>query len=134
MEKEKIRHLEFIQNIITRMNSNSFQIKEWMITIVSAFLAVFAASKDLNELYLLLAVIPTLLLWLLDSYYLQMEKRYRKLFNDVRVSLKSDFDMDASQYKVCYLRVIFSKTEWPLYLIVILMLLAGWILGCIGIY
>lgn len=36
MEKEKIKHLEFIQNIINRMNLNSFQIKEWMIMIVSA--------------------------------------------------------------------------------------------------
>lgn len=36
MEKETIKHLEFIQNIINRMNLNSFQIKEWMIMIVSA--------------------------------------------------------------------------------------------------
>ena len=36
MEQERIQHLEFIQNIINRMNSNSFQIKEWMIMIVSA--------------------------------------------------------------------------------------------------
>lgn len=36
MGKEKIKHLEFIQNIINRMNLNSFQIKEWMIMIVSA--------------------------------------------------------------------------------------------------
>lgn len=34
--KRKIKHLEFIQNIINRMNLNSFQIKEWMIMIVSA--------------------------------------------------------------------------------------------------
>lgn len=28
MEPDKLKHLEFIQNVITRMNTNSFQIKE----------------------------------------------------------------------------------------------------------
>ncbi len=28
MSPEKIKHLEFIQNVITRMNTNSFQIRK----------------------------------------------------------------------------------------------------------
>ena len=132
--EKQIKHLEFIQGVITRMNSNSFNMKGWMITIVAAFLAVFAASQDCNELYLILAVIPTLLFWLLDSYYLRMEKQYRSLFNDVKANKKTDFDMDASQYKECYCSVIFSKTEWPLYLIIILILMASWLIGYLGLY
>ena len=49
MNEATIRHLEFIQNVITRMNTNSFLIKGWMITLVSA-LFVFAA-KDSDARY-----------------------------------------------------------------------------------
>ena len=44
MMENKIKHLEFIQSTITRMNQNSFQIKGWMITLVSALLALYASS------------------------------------------------------------------------------------------
>ena len=81
MEQEKIQHLEFIQNNINRMNSNSFQIKEWMITIVSALLALYVSSG--NENYIFLAIIPTALFWFLDAYYLLQERKFRCLYNDV---------------------------------------------------
>lgn len=41
MTEEQIKHLEFIQDVITRMNSNSFQIKGWCITILSALCAIY---------------------------------------------------------------------------------------------
>ena len=44
MDNNKIKHLEFIQSTITRMNQNSFQIKGWMITLVSALLAHYARA------------------------------------------------------------------------------------------
>ena len=72
MEQEKIQHLEFIQNIINRMNSNSFQIKEWMITIVSALLALYASSD--NVTYIFVALVPTLLFWYLDAFYLHKKE------------------------------------------------------------
>ena len=81
MEQERIQHLEFIQNIINRMNSNSFQIKEWMITIVSALLALYASSD--NVTYVFVAIVPTLLFWYLDAYYLQQERKFRELYKDV---------------------------------------------------
>ena len=46
MLPENIKHLEFIQNVITRMNTNSFQIKGWSIVVVSALLAIYASTKD----------------------------------------------------------------------------------------
>ena len=54
----KIKHLEFIQAAITRMNQNSFQIKGWMITLVSALLALYANSN--KSVYVLIAIIPTI--------------------------------------------------------------------------
>lgn len=31
--EDRIKYLEPVQNVITRMNTNSFQLKGWMITI-----------------------------------------------------------------------------------------------------
>ena len=46
MNDAEIKHLEFIQNIINRMNANSFQIKNWTITILTALLALFGSSNN----------------------------------------------------------------------------------------
>lgn len=78
---EEVKHLEFIQGVINRMGSNSFQMKGWMITIVSALLALYSGSS--NKSFLLFAILPTLLFWYLDSYYLQQERKFRGLYNDV---------------------------------------------------
>ena len=132
MEQEKIQHLEFIQNIINRMNTNSFQIKEWMITIVSALLALYASSD--NVTYFFVAIIPTSLFWYLDAYYLQQERKFRKLYDDVlpddsNISL---FSMPIHNYTDCKCSLwstFFSKTIGWLYgTIVILLIIGGLIL------
>lgn len=123
----KIKHLEFIQSTITRMNQNSFQIKGWMITIVSALLALYARSE--KKLYIFIAIVPAIVFWFLDAYYLQQERRFRGVYNDVadlsaennRVNVR-EFEMPIQKYKggkYCYFRGLFSKTIFPLYGIVI---------------
>ena len=79
--QDKIKHLEFIQGVVTRMNSNSFQMKGWMVVIVSALLAIYADNN--NGLYPLFALLPTFIFWGLDAYYLQQERKFRGLYNDV---------------------------------------------------
>ena len=140
MEQEKIQHLELIQNIINRMNTNSFQIKEWMITIVSALLALYASGD--NVTYIFVAIIPTLLFWYLDAYYLQQERKFRKLYDDVlpddsEISLFSMPIQNYTNCKYCLWSTFFSKTIGWLYgTIVILLFIGGLIMrskGCITI-
>lgn len=76
----KIAYLGFIQNIITRMNANSFLIKGWCITIVSALLAL--SIKNWTYYSGLLAYLPLFAFWYLDSIYLGIEKQYRALYKD----------------------------------------------------
>lgn len=127
MENNKIKHLEFIQSTITRMNQNSFQIKGWMITLVSALLALYASSEKV--VYILIAIVPTIMFWFLDAYYLQQERRFRGVYNDVaglspddsRINVR-EFEMPIQKYqcgKYCYFNVLFSRTIFPLYGIVI---------------
>ena len=114
MENNKIKHLEFIQSTITRMNQNSFQIKGWMITLVSALLALYASSEKV--VYILIAIVPTIVFWFLDAYYLQQERRFRGVYNDVaglspddsRINVR-EFEMPIQKYqcgKYCYFNVL----------------------------
>lgn len=120
MEK-KFKHLDMIQGIINRMASNSFMLKGWAVTLVAGIFAL--ASKDADKCYFLIAYIPILIFWGLDSYYLQQERLYRSLYEKVRKieekdidfslkATKSEFDND----KNCYLSSLLSKTEIWFYL------------------
>lgn len=89
-EESKRQHFEFIQNVITRMNTNSFQIKGMAVTIVSALLAIYATTS--NIMFVFLAIAPTILFWFLDSYYLQQERKFRGVYNNV-TGLKNDVEI-----------------------------------------
>lgn len=122
MSDAQLKHLEFVQNVVTRMNSNSFQIKNWSITIFTALFALYGSNT--NSFFLFIATLPTLIFWFLDSYYLQQERKFRGIYEDVaRLSDNPKdtklFQMDPSLYKECkhsYISSLFSKTEWMLYL------------------
>lgn len=81
MADDQLKHLEFIQNVITRMNTNSFQIKGWTVTLVTALLAIFASTQ--NDYFVLTAMFPAVVLWFLDAYYLMQERKFRGLYDDV---------------------------------------------------
>ena len=134
--ENKIKHLEFIQTVITRMNQNSFQIKGWMITIVSALLALYASSG--KQIYILVAIVPTVIFWFLDKYYLQLERKFRGVYNvvaglspeDSRVDVR-DFEMPIQKYqcgRYCYFNVLISRTILPLYGVVIIGLVIAYIM------
>ena len=120
MDEQKVKHLEMIQSIITRMNQNSFMLKGWMITIVSALLAIYADKG--NIAYLLVAIFPILVFWFLDAYYLQQERKFRGIYNDI-VEEKDipAFKMPSGEYnkkkdcKYSYCDVFWSKTIAGLY-------------------
>lgn len=90
MNENKLKHLEFIQNIITRKNTNSFAIKGWSVTIVAAIFSL--AEKDSDKRLLLVAYVPVFMFWFLDGFFLSYERRYRELYEGT--SRKSDDQID----------------------------------------
>lgn len=79
-------YLGFIQSVITRMGQNSFQSKSWCITIVAALAAIlFNHSKDGQQsspcVVGMVGILSVLLFCSLDSYYLYLERGYRRLYN-----------------------------------------------------
>lgn len=119
MEENKVKHLEFIQSVINRMAQNSFLLKGWTVTIVSA-LFLFANTKETDSSYLIVAYIPIFFFWLLDSYFLHQEKLFRKMYDSVRMKLERDIDyeMNPAIFKSnvdSWLAVVISKTLFLFY-------------------
>jgi hypothetical protein len=130
MNEFQVKHLEMLQAVITRMNTNSFMIKGWMITLVSAIFAL--AAKDANQSYVIITYICIPAFWLLDAFYLSQERQYRALYDTVRTSQNTDFSMDASKYRSgrnTWLRALFSTTLLVTYLSVTIVTL--FIMFCI---
>lgn len=98
--ENKRKHLEFIQNIISRMAGNLFFLRGWTVTLIGALLALF--SKNNSPFYVFYFLIVLILVfWILDGYFLSQERSYRDLYNHVR-KLKEeeiDFSMDISEYQ-----------------------------------
>jgi hypothetical protein len=130
MNNDKIKHIELMQNVISRMANNSFLLKGWAITLLSGLL-LFGSTSDLGYL-LLIPIIPTLSFWGLDSYYLRQERLFRKLYEHYINSYNANepnllpFSMDTSPYKDkvgSWLETVFSPTElwfyFPVYFVVI---------------
>ncbi|MDH5572972.1 MAG: hypothetical protein OEY89_14505 [Gammaproteobacteria bacterium] len=97
--ESKLKHLELIQGVINRMAGNSFLLKGWSVTLVSALFAL--AAKDSNPFFIYLAYFPCAAFWGLDGYFLWQERMYRKLYNHVtEITPESiDFDMNAKKYE-----------------------------------
>lgn len=114
--ENKIRHLEMIQGVINRMASNSFMLKGWAVTLVAGVFAL--AGKDTDKLYFLVAYIPIIIFWGLDSFYLLQERLYRELYKKVCSTDESsiDFSLKASKEEFGngqnnFLPCVFSPTE-----------------------
>lgn len=127
--EEKAKHLEFIQNVITRMNTNSFLIRGWMVTLVSALFAL--AAKDADSRYVLVTYIAVPVFWLLDAFYLSQERQYRALYDHVRADAAVNFGMDASPFctgRNTWGAAFFSKTMLVLYplILVIMIVVMFW--------
>jgi hypothetical protein len=77
-KKPNIDELKLIQNVIARMGSNSFKIKGWAITLIVGALILKSGSYSI-----LIAFLPLLVFWILDAHYLQLEKKFRKLYSQI---------------------------------------------------
>lgn len=106
---QRIKHLELIQAVISRLGTDSFLVKGWSATLVAAFVG-FAIDKD--EWGLAIAgVVPAILFWMLDAYFLRAERLFRELFDAVRTSAVEAFFMGATSAE--FAKEAGGQTSWP---------------------
>lgn len=113
----KLKHLEFIEAVISRMATNSFLFKGWAITVAAA-LSGFAAV-DTKQGLLIIALVATLMFWALDGYYLWLERCFVSLYNNVarKGEGRIDFSMkiDKSKALCRWFRTCWRPHLWLFY-------------------
>jgi hypothetical protein len=90
-DEEKMKHLDLIQGVITRMASNSFVLKGWSVTLATALFGF--SAKESEPRLALLALLPILVFWGLDAYYLGLERRFRTLYDNAVQATTTDFKL-----------------------------------------
>lgn len=126
-------HLGYIQAVITRMGQNSFQIKGWCVTLVSALFAIFFNQANVRKAGLLAMLFVIVLSWALDAYYLYLERGYRNLYSKAVLSCVSDYDMAIpKEERTCckYIAAFFSKSVLLFYGIVFVVLFIMLLVQC----
>lgn len=133
--ENKRKHLEFIQNIISRMAGNLFFLRGWTITLITGLFAL-SAAKESDDRYITLAFLLLFIFWILDGYFLSQERRFRDLYDDVRKKDEKDIDfsMNTKKYKDARRNTwwgsMFSSTLLWFYLpLTIAMLVVLWLIN-----
>ncbi len=72
------KHLSLIQGVVNRLAGNSFSLKGWSVTLVSALLALAVNKAD--PWLVAIALLPALTFWGLDGYFLAQERLFRGLY------------------------------------------------------
>ena len=131
MDNEKIEYLKMIQEIIARMSTISSVVKGFSMTAAVALTAVMGC--DFVEKWMLwIFLIPLLALIFLDIYYLSLERKYRKLYEEVRTdSHVVDFSLELPKdlYKINFWDCLVSKSILYFHLPITIMYLIVCIFG-----
>lgn len=83
-----------IEDVITRMGSNSFLIKGWSMTALGGLITIYFANiKQPWSYYLLVfGAIMCIIFWANDAYFLKLERKYRALYKKVSEQDEDEID------------------------------------------
>ena len=129
------KHLEIMQDVITRMAENSRSCKVWCVTLVAATLVLVARTGKAD--HALIAIVPAALFYVLDAYYLMLERRFRKSYNNFvgkvhegQVTTRDLYTMvpDGSIAQMTLWAMVRSFSVLPFYVAVVATVLLAWLL------
>ncbi|WP_141561911.1 hypothetical protein [Micromonospora sp. WMMA1996] len=106
-EELRVKHLADIQVTISRLAQNSFTIRSWSVTLVSLVFALLN-NKSTASALAWLPLLPAMVFWWLDAYYLRLERLYRRHYAQVATRIANGppahgpdvapFDMDVTRH------------------------------------
>jgi hypothetical protein len=106
--EDERQYLQMMQDNIARMANNSANCKNWMVMIVAAIFAVSCGLTEMNW-WLLLTLLPIVLFWRLDAFYLRLERGMRNRLRLFLNIVHSD-NMDFQKYNIA----LFNFRPYPL--------------------
>ena len=128
------KHLEIVHSVITRMAENSRSCKVWCVTLVAATLVLVARTGKAD--HALIALAPAVLFYVLDAYYLMLERRFRTSYNSfvdkLHVGQATTSDLytvvaDGSIARVMLRAMFLSFSVLPFYVAVLSTILLAWL-------
>ena len=97
--EQQAAHLAMIQAVIARMASNSFALKTLSVTLTAGIIALIGAIQHPNSIYAIAGALPVIIFWWMDAKYLQLERLYRILYDEVRMNHDHEpFGMRVNRY------------------------------------
>ncbi len=127
------KHLEIMQGVIQRMAENSRSCKMWCVTLVSATLVLVARTGEPG--HALIALAPSVLFWVLDSYYLALERGFRDSYRAFVGKVHCSTVCVSDLYGVSHSGKVSRRFLWalflsfstlPFYIIIAGMILSAW--------
>ena len=143
-DRDDVRaHLAMMQSVISRMSESSRACKTWALTLVAAMLVVitkFDMSTEAEPFGLLetwIAAVPTTIFWMLDSYYLALNRSFRDSYNSFVHRLRSRelkgdelFEINADDAgSRHFLGSMFSISTLPFYSMLGVGIFVAWLLS-----
>jgi hypothetical protein len=115
-------HINTLQNIIARLSGYSMNCKTWAVTIVSALCVVIFDPQKISYFYVV--IIPIVIFWLFDCYYLGLEKTFRSIYADFLEKIKKNNTNICDDIQISikgkrlmnFLKALISVSTTPLYL------------------
>ena len=133
-EKQAIleKEIDLIQGCINRMAQNSFLIKGWLVSLIAVILGLLPEKFDLKVLGIIAGLV-TVCFWYLDGFFLKTEWIIKERVNSDKfyynldpynrnMWLRSIDGKEKKEPKI--LRIMFTKTVWPLYIMILVAILA----------
>jgi|SRR5579885_753722 len=113
----RTKHLEMLQGVISRVAGQSATLKNYCITLTTAICGFAITLQKPNVA--LLALLPVTIFALLDAQYLRLERRFRGLFDQVRLEnwgIVPNFEINSkSAPAVSYWRALGSWSVFIFY-------------------
>jgi hypothetical protein len=134
MDKETLhKEIDLIQGTITRVANNSFLLKGWLVSLIAIVLALTKETIVATDLtyFSLILLLPVIVFWYLDAFFLHKEKCYRKLYEWVIVNRSKtqeySYDLNYKRFEKevkNIFQIMFSKTLWSFYGLIVVVLIA----------
>lgn len=121
MTNEEILHkeIDLIQGVITRMASNSFLLKGWLVSLIAVILALTKDTIVATQLsyFSFILLLPVVVFWYLDAFFLHKERCYIQLYewviNNRQTTLENSYSLNYKQYENnvdSIFKIMFSTT------------------------
>lgn len=130
------KELDLIQKCVERMSHNSFIIKGWTVLLFSGAFVFWENHPHKGEFFPVV-VVSLVILWGLDSYFLQQERNFRHLYAWVIEARKNGntdnlYNLDYKKVKCgsCILKALFAPIMLLLYVVPLCVVIGLFLYNC----